>query len=384
VVSHHGPEVSVVLPCLNEAATIGASIERALRALAENGLDGEIVVCDNGSTDHSPQIARDLGARVVEEPRQGYGFALRKGIEEARGQYVVIADADDTYDLGALPAFLAPLRAGHEFVVGDRFAGGIEPGAMPWLHQHVGTPVLSWTLGLLFGTRVADSQCGMRAFSRTAYRKMRLRTTGMEFASEMLVNAMRAGLAVAQAPVRYHPRRGESKLRTFRDGWRHLRFMLLYSPVYLFWVPGGIMSVLGLLILAALTPGPLVVNGRALDLHLLVVGALLTILGIQTLSLGLYARTYALTEGFDEHDPVVEGFYRRFTLERGILIGGAALLIGLAGDGYILWHWIGSGFGSLNETRLAIFGLTFIVVGSQIVFSSFLLSLMGIRHTRDG
>jgi glycosyltransferase involved in cell wall biosynthesis len=230
VVSATPPEVSVVLPCLNEEATVGRSVARARRALAEAGLSGEVVVCDNGSGDRSREIARAEGARVVDEDRQGYGYALRRGIEEARGQYVVIADSDDTYDLAALPAFLEPLRRGYQFVVGDRFRGGIEPGAMPWLHQHLGTPLLSLILRLLFGASVRDSQCGMRAFSRQAYAKMRLRTTGMEFASEMLVNAMRAGLAVAEVPVRYFPREGESKLRSFRDGWRHLRFMLLYSP----------------------------------------------------------------------------------------------------------------------------------------------------------
>ncbi len=377
------PEVSIVFPCLNEEATVGSSIAKARRALEEAGLDGEIVVCDNGSTDNSCRIAREAGARVVHEPRQGYGYALRRGIEEAQGQYIVIADADDTYDLGALPRFLEPLRQGYQFVVGDRFTGGIQPGAMPWLHQHLGTPLLSLILRLLFGASVADSQCGMRAFSREAYHKMRLRTTGMEFASEMLVNAMRANLAIAQAPVRYYPRQGASKLRSFRDGWRHLRFMLLYSPAYLYWLPGGLMFALGLLILAALTPGPLYIGGRAIDLHMQVVGAMLTILGFQLGSLGLYARTYALTEGFEEHDALLEAFYRRFTLERGILVGALLLLIGLTGDGYIVWRWTSSGFGSLDQVRLAIFGLTFIVVGSQIVFSSFLLSLMGIRHIHE-
>jgi hypothetical protein len=362
---------------------VGRSVAKARRAMAEAGLSGEVLVCDNGSSDRSREVARAEGARVVEETRQGYGYALRRGIDEAHGQYVVIADADDTYDLEALPAFLEPLRRGYQFVVGDRFRGGIEPGAMPWLHQHLGTPLLSLTLRLLFGASVRDSQCGMRAFSRQAYEKMRLRTAGMEFASEMLVNAMRAGLAVAEVPVRYYPRQGESKLRSFRDGWRHLRFMLLYSPAYLYWVPGGLMLLLGLIVLAALTPGPIYIGDRALDLHLQVVGSLWTILGLQVVSLGLYARTYALTEGFEEHDSLLEGFYRRFTLERGLLLGALLLLVGVTGEGYIVVRWARSGFGSLDQVRLAIFGLTFVVVGSQVVFSSFLLSLMGIRHLHE-
>ncbi len=382
MVAEPAPEVSLVLPCLNEEETLGDCIASARQVFLAAGIEAEIVVCDNGSRDRSMEIATEGGAIVVREARQGYGYALRRGIEASHGRYVVIADADGTYDLTAIPAFLEPLRNGYAFVVGDRFRGGIEPGAMPWMHRHVGTPLLSLVLRALFRLEVKDSQCGMRAFSRDAYQKMRLRTGGMEFASEMLVNAARARLALTQVPVRYFPRRGVSKLRSVPDGWRHVRFMLLHSPTYFYWIPCVILLLAGLSILAVSTPAPVEFAGRQLDVRMQMVGSMLTILGFQVGTLGLFARTFAVTEGFDEHDAFLEGFYRRFTLERGILIGMLLLLGGGIALFYFLGRWI-SGSGAPIEIRLTIFALTLIVVGSQVIFSSHLISLMGIRRTHD-
>lgn len=274
-------EVSVVMPCLNEEATIGICIEKALKALDTLGVSGEVVIRDNGSTDRSIEIARAYGDRVVivHEAERGYGSAYLKGFETARGRHILMGDSDDTYDLSELNRFLETLREGYDLVIGNRFKGHILPGAMTWSHRYIGNPVLSGILNLFFRTGIGDAHCGMRAFTRSAYERMHLQTTGMEFASEMIINASKAGLRMTEIPITYYPRRTRSKLNSLSDGWRHLRFMLLYSPTWLFLFPGSILFGLGILILLLLLPGPFLIAGHAYDIHFMVLGSMLALLG---------------------------------------------------------------------------------------------------------
>lgn len=376
-------EVSVVMPCLNEEQTIGECVKKALDALRKYGVKGEVVISDNGSTDNSVEIAESYGVRVVHQPERGYGSAYMKGFEEARGKYIIMADSDNTYDFDEVDKFLQRLRDGFDFVNGTRLRGVILPGAMTWSHQYIGNPFLSWLLNVLFRTGISDSHCGMRAFSKDAYRRMQLQTSGMEFASEMVINAAKAKLKMTEVPITYHPREGDSKLRTFRDGWRHLRFMLLYSPTALFVLPGLFFLVLGLAGLIVLLPGAIVIGGRVFDIHFMILASMFTILGIEVLTVGLYAKTYSLTAHFDEDDPILRSFYRHFTLEKGLVAGLVLFAVGFAADAYILGKWISRGFGALDEVRTALFALTFVVIGVQTIFASFFLSILSIRRGRE-
>jgi glycosyltransferase involved in cell wall biosynthesis len=371
------PHVSVVIPCLNEAETIEECVRRATAALADAGLPGEVVVADNGSDDGSAGLAEAAGARVVHEPRRGYGSAYLAGFAAARGEYIVMADADLTYDFAYIPKFVAELEAGGEMVIGDRM-DNIQPGAMPWLHRYVGNPILTRTLNVFFRTGVKDAHCGMRAFRRDILPRLDLRTTGMEFASEMVIRAAKANLDVRQFPIEYHPRAGESKLSSFRDGWRHLRFLLVHSPTYLFIVPGAIMAAVGAL--AALTVlAQIDLLGRTWDLHAMIAGCLLMIVGVQVLGLGLCAHAYG-TYFMGERDPWFDRMRARFRLEHGLLAGAAIALAGLVIAGVITGIWINRGFGELSEERLAVLAATLIIVGIQVFFSSFLLSILGLRR----
>jgi glycosyltransferase involved in cell wall biosynthesis len=371
------PQVSVVIPCLNEAETIRECIARAQTALDAAGVTGEVLVSDNGSVDGSAQIADAAGAVVVHEPRRGYGSAYLAGFAAARGRYVVMADADLTYDFGDIPRFLEELESGADFVIGDRM-DNIHPGAMPWLHRYVGNPVLTGVLNLFFHTGVKDAHCGMRAFRREVLPKLDLRTTGMEFASEMVIRASKEDLEVRQVPIEYHPRAGESKLSSFRDGWRHLRFLLVHSPTWLFIAPGALMAVLGTLI--ALTVFLQIdVLGREWDLHTMVAGAMLMIVGTQVLALGLCAHAYG-TYFMGERDPWFDRMRARFKLEHGLALGGLFAVAGVIAGAVILGTWINRGFGALSEERLAVLAATLVIVGIQIFFSSFLLSIIGLRR----
>lgn len=376
-------QVSVVMPCLNEADTIGQCVEKAMQALQDLHVCGEVIVADNGSTDGSPEIAMSKGARVVYQPIRGYGSAYLKGITEARGKYIVIGDSDNTYDFQELGRFLEPLRQGYDLVMGSRFKGHILPGAMPWSHRYIGNPMLTRILNLLFHAGVSDAHCGIRAFRRSAYDRMRLQTTGMEFASEIVIRAAQTRMRITEVPVTYSPRVGRSKLRSIPDGWRHLRFMLLYSPTYVLLLPGLLMWVLGMLIVTVLLPGPLPIGGHAYDVHFMVLGASLALLGFHVFSLGIYVRTYAVTEHFDEQDAFLTWFWRHFSLEKGLLVGGISFLLGLAIDTYILFLWIARDFGPLYEFRTALAAMVLLVLGAQIIFSSFFLSMMGIRKTSE-
>lgn len=374
------PMISVVMPCLNEEETIGRCVEKALRGLENVGLPGEVIVADNGSTDRSVEIAEAGGARVIHVPRQGYGNAYLAGFAAARGRYLVMGDSDDTYDFTELGRLIEPLQSeAHDYVLGSRFRGQILPGAMPWLHQYLGNPVLTWMLNRLFRLNVSDAHSGMRAFTRDAYDRMRVQSTGMEFASELIVNAARAGLRVTEVPITYYPRGGESKLRSFRDGWRHLRFMLLRSPDWVFLAPGLLLLAVGLLMIVALTPGPLPLAGHEWDVHALILGCLCAVLGVQVLTMGLSAKAYAYRRWPDARDGIILKFYRHFTLERGLLLGIAAFCVGFAINAAILWVWLDRNMGPLDATRPAVAAATLMIVGTQIFFSSFLLSILDIR-----
>ena len=371
------PRVSVVIPCLNEADNIEECIARATRVLAESGLNGEVIVADNGSDDGSAELAKAAGALVIHEPRRGYGSAYLAGFAAARGDYVVMADADLTYDWNEIPHFVEKLDEGADLVMGDRM-DNIHPGAMPWLHRYVGNPVLSGILNLFFRTGVRDAHCGMRGFRRDVLPKLDLRTTGMEFASEMVIRASKEKLDIRQIPIEYHPRGGESKLSSFRDGWRHLRFLLVHSPTHLFLIPGAAALLIGTLIsLASL--GHINIFGREWQLHSMIGGSFLMIVGVQVAALGLCAHAYGMYFMGDK-DPWFERMRARFRLEHGLLLGGGVFLAGLAVAAVIMIRWAERGFGILSEERLAVFGATLMIVGLQIFFSSFLLSILGLRR----
>jgi glycosyltransferase involved in cell wall biosynthesis len=379
VAEHGGSDLllSVVIPCLNEAQNIELCVTSALGAMAGAGIAGEVIVADNGSEDGSAELAESAGACVVRQPVRGYGSAYRAGFAAARGKYIVMADADLTYDFTEIPRFLAELQDGADMIVGDRMRN-IQPGAMPWHHRYIGNPLLSRFLNLLFHTGVNDAHCGMRGFRRDRLEVLELRTTGMEFASEMIVRAAKEELDIREIPIEYHPRGGESKLSSFRDGWRHLRFLLLHSPNHLFILPGALMAALGgLTSLTVLAHVDFL--QRQWDLHTLIGGSLLLIVGAQLVGLGLCAHAYA-TYFMGERDPWFDRARKRLRLEHGLMAGGAVALAGLAMTLVILLDWIARGFGSLQQERVAIFAATLLVLGIQIVFTSFLLSILGLRR----
>ncbi|WP_028062461.1 glycosyltransferase family 2 protein [Solirubrobacter soli] len=371
--------VSVVIPCLNEEANIERCVTTALAVMSEFGIPGEVVVADNASEDRSAELAAAAGARVIHEPRRGYGSAYLAGFAAARGRYIVMGDADLTYDFREIPKFVKHLDGGAELVMGDRM-DQIHPGAMPWLHRYVGNPVLTGILNVFFRTGVSDAHCGMRALRRDVLPRLDLRTTGMEFASEMVIRASKEKLRIEEFPIEYHPRGGESKLSSFRDGWRHLRFLLVHSPTYLFMLPGAIMLFLGTLVsLVALLQ--IDVFGREWDLHTMVAGALLMIVGVQIVALGLCAHAYG-TYFMNEKDPWFDRMRARFRLEHGLVLGGLVAFLGFVVMGAIVIIWVQRGFGQLSEERLAVLAASLVIVGLQIFFTSFLLSILGLRRSK--
>jgi len=371
------PLVSVVMPCLNEEENITECVTRALEVMARAGIDGEVVVADNYSDDRSADFAAEAGARVVLEPRRGYGSAYLAGFAAAHGRYIVMLDADLTYDFDDIPRFVEQLEAGAQLVMGNRM-DDIQPGAMPWLHRYVGNPVLTGVLNLFFDTGVNDAHCGMRALRRDVLPSLDLRTTGMEFASEMVIRAAKEGLEIREVPIRYHPRGGESKLSTFRDGWRHLRFLLVHSPTYLFIVPGLAMALLGAL-LAVTVLARIDLFGRTWDIHVMIAGALLMIVGTQVTAMGVCAHAYG-TYFMGTKDRWFDALRARFRLEHGLLLGAAVTLAGIALCAYVVITWIERGFGRLAEERIAVLATAVVVIGIQIFFSSFLLSILGLRR----
>jgi glycosyltransferase involved in cell wall biosynthesis len=372
-------ELSVVIPCLNEAETIAQCVGSAFGALAVNGIAGEVIVVDNGSEDGSAGLAIRAGARVIRESERGYGSAYLAGLAAAEGRYIFMADADLTYDFADAPRFLDELRAGADVVIGNRM-NNIHPGAMPWLHRYIGNPLLSGFLNLLFRTGVDDAHCGMRALRRDVLERLDLRTTGMEFASEMVIRAAKEKMEIRQFDIEYHPRGGESKLSSFRDGWRHLRFLLIHSPNHLFVFPGALMMAVGALV-ELIVIGHFAVFGRAWDIHALIAGALLAIVGTQVVALGICAHAYG-TYFMGEQDRWFDRMRARYRLEHGLLLGAAVTMIGLAIGVWIVIGWITRGFGALNEDNLAVLAATLIIIGIEIFFTSFLLSILGLRRRR--
>jgi glycosyltransferase involved in cell wall biosynthesis len=370
-------QVSVVIPCLNEAESIERCVTTASTAMELAGISGEVIVADNGSDDGSAELAQLAGARVIHEPIRGYGSAYLAGFAAARGAYILMADADLTYDFNEIPRFLAELEAGADMIMGNRMEN-IHPGAMPWLHRYIGNPLLSRFLNLLFHTGVRDAHCGMRAFRRDCLERMELRTTGMEFASEMVVRAAKTGMAIRELPIEYHPRGGESKLSSFRDGWRHLRYLVLHSPKHLFIFPGAILSTVGGLICATVL-AHIDVLGRRWEVHTLIGGTLLLIVGAQVVTLGLCAQAYSIYF-MGDRDRWFERMRDRYRLEHGLMLGSAIALAGAGIIVTIVLQWVGHGFGSLADERLAIFAATLLVLGIQVIFASFLLSILGLRR----
>jgi glycosyltransferase involved in cell wall biosynthesis len=380
------PDVSVVMPCLNEERSVGICVRRAWEGLRRTNLTGEVIVCDNGSTDRSVEVATAAGARVVHQTERGYGAAYQRGFEAARGRYIIMGDSDASYDFSELHRLVESLRQGrHDYVLGSRFAGRILPGAMPWSHRYIGNPVLTGILNRFFNLRTSDAHSGMRAFTREAYERMACRTTGMEFASEIVINAAKAGLRVGEVPITYHPRIGDSKLRSMRDGWRHLRFMLLLCPKYLFVIPGIVLLLLGVAGQLALLPGPLPLGFHALDMHFSALFALLSIAGYQVVLFGIFANTYARTHRLEQPNRLLDWIERDLSLERGLVLGLGLLLAGLVIDAIVLARWIARDLGPLNEMRPALLALTLIVIGLQTIFASFFLGVlrMGVAQGSD-
>ncbi len=380
-----GLELSVVMPCLNEARTVEACVAKALRGIDENGLRGEVVVADNGSTDGSMEIAAKAGARVVRVAEKGYGAALRGGIEAARGSYVLLGDADDSYDFRELMPFVLRLRGGDDLVLGNRFRGGIRPGAMRPLHRYLGNPVLSSVGRMFYRVPVGDFHCGMRALSREAFDRMKLRTTGMEFASEMIVKAALLGMRIGEVPIVLHPdgRDRPSHLRSWRDGWRHLRFLLLYSPRWLFLVPGVFLAVAGTAGLVVLMLGPVRIGSITLDVHTMLYAAVAVILGLQSIAFALFAKTFAIREGLLPPDRRVRRVEESIPLEAGIVFGVVLVAAGLGGSWAALEVWRQVSFGNLEPRevlRLVIPSIVAIVLGAQVILTSFLLSLLGLAR----
>ena len=372
-------EISAVMPCLNEEQTLGLCIAKVVRAFQEMGVCGEIVVADNGSTDGSVAIARRLGARVVHVKQRGYGAALLSGIDSAAGEIIVIADSDDSYDWSAIAPFADKLRQGYDLVIGNRFKGGIKPGAMPRLHRYLGNPVLSCVARLAFRVNIGDFHCGMRAFTKDAFARMQLKTTGMEFATEMVAHAAHQGLRIAEIPVVLYPdkRNRPPHLRSFRDGWRHLRFILTYAPDYLYLAPGVAMLLSGLTLLVLLTRGPIVILGFYLGSHFVAFGSLLSLVGFNIINLGVLAKALMSQRYAGLRSRTVAFVSRRFSLEMGIIGGLALVTSGGAIDFALAAKWIfHRGSPMEASVHLAFLATTALVLGLNIVFSSFLLNMI--------
>jgi glycosyltransferase involved in cell wall biosynthesis len=376
-------EVSIVMPCLNEAETLAKCIAHAQSAVAKGRFSAEIIVADNGSTDGSQHIAGELGARVVDVSRKGYGSALIGGIDAAQGRFVVMGDADDSYDFEAIGPLIDKLREGYDLVVGNRFLGGIEPGAMPWSHQWVGNPVLTLISRVFFHAPVGDTHCGLRGFTKDAYDRMHLRATGMEFASEMVIKASLKGMRITEVAVALRPdgRSRPPHLRTWRDGWRHLRFMLLFSPRWLFLYPGLALFAVGVVLSALLVPGPLRIGSVRLDIHTLLVAGFLALLGYQLVLFAVFTKIFAIRAGFHPPHPALERLNRYVTLEVGLGAGVLMVLVGVIALVLAVASWGAVGFGNLDPSltmREVIPAVVLLALGTQTVFASFFISILSI------
>jgi glycosyltransferase involved in cell wall biosynthesis len=370
-------DVSIVLPCLNEEATVAACVEKAQRWFASAGLTGEVIVVDNGSTDASAAEAMRAGARLIEEPRRGYGAAHLRGFAEARGRIIIMADADDTYDLLHLDGLIAPLAEGHDMVVGNRLRD-LDPGAMTWSHRVIGTPTLTFLLGLFSGSHIGDSQCGLRAFTREAYERMDLRASGMELASEMILKAFRKGMNVTEVPIPYAARQGESKLNTFRDGWRHLRFLLLHTPQYLFLIPGIVLVIAGAIALGLSLAASSGVTIGTLTWQPVFAGGIFLIVGTNALMIGIATHLYATSQGILVEDRWTR-FYRQYlTLERVLGLALLFLMVGIGLDALIFYEWV-TDSDIVSTVGVAALAQSAIIVGANVALGGFLIALMDVQ-----
>jgi glycosyltransferase involved in cell wall biosynthesis len=378
-------ELTILMPCLNEAETIGACITKALSFLQSQVVSGEVLIADNGSTDGSREIASGLGARVVEVPLRGYGAALMGGIQAARGRLIIMGDADDSYDFSCLMPMLADLRNGADLVMGNRFTGGIKPGAMPWLHRYLGNPVLSSLGRLFFRIKVGDFHSGLRGFKKESVLALDLRTTGMEFASEMVVKASLKKMTITEVPTILYPdgRSRPPHLRTWRDGWRHLRFLLLYSPNWLFFYPGMIALAIGLVGMLWLLPGPRNVGFGTLDINTLLFASAAILIGLQSIFFSLFTKVFAMSEGLLPSDQRLLQILGTVSLERGLIVGVGFSILGIIGSLAALSYWKAHSFGPLDPSiamRIVIPGTTLITAGFQVTLSSFFLSILGLAR----
>lgn len=369
-------DVSVVLPTMNEEEAIKVILPKIKEVLDKMGISYEIVVVDK-SNDNTPKISQELGARVIRQEGKGYGDAYLLGFKNAKGRIIVMMDPDGSYDPEDIPKILEPILNGRaDFVMGSRLRGKIDDGAMPWLHRRIGNPLLTWILNFLFKTNISDAHCGMRAIKKEALEKLPLKCKGMEFASEMVIEAVKAGLRIEEVPIKYHERIGESKLSSFRDGWRHLRLMLLYSPSHLFLLPGIFLLGMGILFMGY----AYLINPERL--HTLILGSALTLLGFQVLSFGISAKVYAVKEGFEKPSKLTGFFMRYSVLEEGLLVGGIMFLIGIILGIYIFLQWKARGYGELFMLREAVLVLTLTTLGISVMFFSFFVSIYMLKGER--
>jgi cellulose synthase/poly-beta-1,6-N-acetylglucosamine synthase-like glycosyltransferase len=366
------PFISIVMPCLDEAQTVGVCVAKARAWLERSGYPGEVIVVDNGSTDGSVALAEEAGARVVHERRRGYGQAYLRGFAEARGEFVVMGDSDDTYDFSDLSRLVEPLRRGAEMVVGNRFAGGISAGAMPWAHRYIGSPIINFVIRLFFGTRIGDSQSGLRAFRRSVPEQLGLRSSGMELASEMIVSASRAGLRIEEVPAPYAVRQGESKLNTLRDGWRHLRFLLIAAPDFLFTLPGLLMAVLGVVVTVASFASPAGLSIGSVRWQPVFAGSILLAIGVNGLLLGVAAKLYGARHGLLPEDGWVRRYRRWFRLESVLALAAVLFGLGLLLELGLFAAWTASAQGG-HLLQLAGLAQTLLIVGAEVGMAGFLV-----------
>lgn len=381
-------ELTIVMPCLNEAETLKICIDKAMKYLNDNNISGEVVIGDNGSTDGSQEIARSCGARIVDIPRKGYGSALMGAIQAAKGKYVIMGDSDDSYDFSNLNAYLEKLREGFDLVMGNRFKGGIAKGAMPFLHYYLGNPVLSFIGKLFFGGGVNDFHCGLRGFRQDIVTVLNLQTTGMEFASEMVVKAQINKLKIIEVPttLSVDGRTRPPHLRTWRDGWRHLRFLLLYSPKWLFLIPGLTLMIIGLILFVLIQQGPVQLMNIHFDTNTLLYAGAFVVIGFQAVNFAVFTRIYAIQQGFLPKNSTLDKLYNFLTLEAGLIVGVLITIAGLGGSIYSLYLWDLQDFGQLNYSsilRVVIPSVFAIMMGLQTIFSSFFLSFLGLNQKKS-
>ncbi|MDD5193950.1 MAG: glycosyltransferase [Candidatus Nanoarchaeia archaeon] len=371
-------ELSIILPCRNEEEALPSCLKEIKEVIHKNKLNAEIIVSDS-SIDKSPEIAKKEEVILIKHDKEGYGNAYLEAFKHAKGKYIFIADCDGTYDFKEIPNFLMSLKEGHDLIIGNRFKGKMEPGSMPFSNKYLGNPLLSFILRLFFFTKIRDSQSGMRAISKQALEKLNLRTTGMEFASEMIIKALKSNLKIKEIPINYHNRKGKSKLRAFPDAWKHMRFMLLYSPLFLFFIPGLFLLILGLVSIFWFYFGNPQIFGIKLYFHPMFLSALFIIIGYQLIIFSAFAKSYSITH-LNEESQLMNQLYQYITIEKASVVGIILAILGATIYLFILVKWLKTSFGNLNEIKNSIFALTLIIIGIQTIFSSFMLSILGIKE----